>query len=74
MSVDVTEIEAIRTQTIAQIQDLLATSGPTITVNGTEVTWAPLLSSLRSTLDWCDRKLADYQPYVVRSEGETLSL
>jgi hypothetical protein len=71
MSFDVTEIEAIRTQTIAQIQDLLATSGPTITVNGTEVPWAPLLSSLRSTLDWCDRKLADYQPYEVRSLGET---
>jgi hypothetical protein len=69
VSVDVTQIEAIRTQTIAQIQDLLATAGPTISVNGVDVPWAPLLSPLRSTLDWCDRKLADYQPYEVRSEG-----
>ena len=69
MSVDVTQIEAIRAQTIAQIEDLLATSGPTITVNGTEVAWAPLLGNLRSTLDWCDRKLAEYQPFEVRSEG-----
>jgi hypothetical protein len=71
VSVDVTQIEAIRTQTVSQIQALLATTGPTITVNGVEVTWAPLLSPLRSTLDWCDRKLADYQPYEVRSSGET---
>jgi hypothetical protein len=71
MSVDVTQIEAIRAQTISQIQDLLATSGPTITVGAEQVAWAPLLSPLRSTLDWCDRKLAEYQPFEVRSLGES---
>jgi hypothetical protein len=71
MSVDIQQIEAIRSQTAEQIESLLATVGPTITVNGTEVPWAPLLSSLRSTLDWCDRKLAEYQPYEVRSQAET---
>ena len=69
MSVDVTQIEAIRTQTISQIQDLLATSGPTITVGTEQVAWAPLLTPLRIMLDWCDEKLAEYQPYEVRSEG-----
>jgi hypothetical protein len=68
---DIQQIEAVRTQTIAQIQDLLATAGPTISVNGTDIPWAPLLGPLRSTLDWCDRKLAEYQPYEVRSRGET---
>jgi len=71
MSVDIQQIEAIRTQTAAQIEDLLAISGPTITVNGTEVPWAPLLRDLRSTLDWCDRKLAEYQPFEVQSQAET---
>jgi hypothetical protein len=71
MSVDVTQIEAIRDSAVAQLQSLLATSGPTITVNGVEVVWAPLLTPLQRTLDWCDQKLADYQPYEVRSQGET---
>jgi hypothetical protein len=68
---DIQEIEAIRSQTVTQIQDLLATAGPTISVNGVDVPWAPLLGPLRSTLDWCDRKQAEYQPYEVRSHGET---
>ncbi len=67
MSANIEEIDALRTQTIAQMQDLLATSGPTITVNGAETPWAPLLASLRGTLDWCDRKLAEYQPFEVPS-------
>ncbi len=71
MSVGIEEIEAIRDQAAAQIQSLLATSGPTITVNGTEVAWAPLLAPLQRTLDWCDQKLADYQPFEVRSQAET---
>ena len=69
MSVDIEQIEAMRTQTAAQIESLLATSGPTITIAGVETAWAPLVGSLRDTLDWCDRKLAEYQPYEVRSEG-----
>jgi len=71
MSVGVAEIEAIRDQATSQLQSLLATSGPTITVNGTEVPWTPFLSQLRSTLDWCDRKLSEYQPYEVRSRAKT---
>jgi len=61
----------MRATTAAQIESLLATVGPTITVNGTQVAWAPLLRDLRGTLDWCDRKLAEYQPFEVRSQAET---
>ena len=71
MSVDIQQIEAIRDQTIVQIQNLLATAGPILLVNGMDVVWAPLLSPLERTVDWCDGKLAEYQPYEVRSLGET---
>lgn len=71
MSLSIDEIEAIRAQTLAQIESLLATSGPTISVNGQETPWAPLLASLRATLDWCDRKLAEYQPFEVRTEARS---
>jgi hypothetical protein len=68
---DIQQIEAIRTQTLTQMQDLLLTAGPTISVNGVDIVWAPLLASLQRTLDWCDVKLLEYQPYEVRSRGKT---
>jgi hypothetical protein len=71
MSVDLQQIEAIRADTLDHMQALLANAGPTITVNGEEVAWAPLLAALESTVEWCDRKLADYDPYEVRSRGNT---
>ena len=65
------QIEAMRAQTIVQMEALLATSGPTITVGDEEIPWAPLLAALERTVDWCDRKLSEYQPYEVRSQAET---
>ena len=65
------QIEAMRSQAIAQMEVLLATSGPTITVGDEEIPWAPLLAALEQTVDWCDRKLGEYQPYEVRSQAET---
>lgn len=67
----VLQIEAMRNQTLAQMEELLATSGPTITVGAEEVVWASLLAALERTIDWCDRKLAEYQPFEVRSAGVT---
>jgi hypothetical protein len=71
MSVDLEQIEAIRNQALDQMQDLLASTEPTITVNDEEIPWAPLLASLERTVDWCDRKLGEYDPYEVRSRGKT---
>jgi hypothetical protein len=71
MSVDLSQIETIRGQALTQMQDLLASAAPTITVNDEEVPWAPLLADLARTVDWCDRKLSEYDPYEVRSQGET---
>jgi hypothetical protein len=65
------QIEAMRAQAIVQMEALLATSGPTITVNGEEMAWAPLLAALERTVDWCDRKLGEYEPFEVRSQGTT---
>ena len=71
MSVDIEQVEAIRLQVLVQIDELISTTGPTITVNGEEIPWAPLLESLQRTLDWCDRKLQEAAPFEVRSQGTT---
>jgi hypothetical protein len=65
------QIVAMREQAVAQMEALLANSGPTITVNGEEMAWAPLLAALERTVDWCDRKLGEYEPFEVRSQGTT---
>jgi hypothetical protein len=65
------QLEAIRDQALAQMQSLLASEEPTITVNDEEVPWAPLLASLERTVDWCDRKLGEYQPYEVSTRAGT---
>jgi hypothetical protein len=71
MSVELSQIEAIRDSALAQMQTLLASEAPTITVNDEEVPWAPLLASLERTVDWCDRKLGEYDPYEVRTQSTT---
>jgi hypothetical protein len=71
MSVDLSQIEAIRSQALAQIEALLATEGPTITVGDEQIAWAPLLASLERNVDWCDRKLGEYDPYEVRTGATT---
>ena len=45
------QILAMREQAVAQMEALLATSGPTITVGGEEMAWAPLLAALERTVD-----------------------
>jgi hypothetical protein len=71
MAIDITQIESIRSAALAQMAALLASEEPTVTVNDEEVAWAPWLAVLERTVDWCDRKLAEYAPYEAASRGVT---
>ena len=71
MSVNIQQIEAIRDQALGQIEDLLATTGPTITAGAEEIPWAPFLAMLQGTVDWCDRKLSEYEPYEIHASATT---
>jgi hypothetical protein len=71
MAIDATQIETIRSAALTQISALLATVGPTVTVGDEELPWAPWLAALERTIDWCDRKFAEYAPYEVESRGVT---
>jgi hypothetical protein len=71
MSVTPEQIESIRDAALAQIESLLASEAPTITVNDEEVPWQPFLAHLERTVDWCDRKLGEYAPYEVRTQART---
>jgi hypothetical protein len=68
---DVEQIQSIRSQTFAQLDAIRADPKPTYWIDGQRVHWKEYAESLERTIDWCDQKLAEYQPFEVRSQGVT---
>lgn len=60
---------AIRSQTLTQIQEVRSSKKPTYWIDGQRVHWEQYVESLQRTVDWCDRKLAEYEPFEVQSQG-----
>ena len=68
---DIEQIQSIRSQTLAQLDELRADPKPTYWLDGQRVHWAEYAESLQRTIDWCDRKLAELQPFELRSQAVT---
>jgi len=68
---DFEQIQAIRSQTLAQLEELRAQPKPTYWLDGQRVHWEQYADALQRTVDWCDRKLAEYAPFEIRSQGVT---
>jgi hypothetical protein len=68
---DRTQIAAIRSLSMSQLEELRAAPKPTYWLDGQRVHWQQYAESLQRTIDWCDRKLAEYEPFEVRSQGVT---
>jgi hypothetical protein len=66
---DIEHIQSIRTQTLAQLDSLRAAPKPTYWIDGQRVYWQEYADSLQRTVDWCDQKLADVDPFEVRSQA-----
>lgn len=69
MSLDTTQIQTIRSQTLAQIEQLTLNPKPSYSIDGQQVAWREHLDSLQRSVDWCDRKLAECDPFEIQSEG-----
>jgi hypothetical protein len=65
------QIEAVRSQALAQLVELRANPKPTYSIDGQSVSWESYIRSLQETVDWCDAKLAGLDPFEVRSRGYT---
>jgi hypothetical protein len=63
------QIALIRTQTLAQLEQLRASPKPSYSIDGQNVSLTEYAASLQQTIDWCDRKLADYEPFEFKSEA-----
>jgi hypothetical protein len=68
---DIEQIQSIRSQTLAQLDSIRADPKPTYWIDGQRVHWQEYADSLQRTVDWCDQKLVDYEPFEVRSHGVT---
>ena len=68
---ELAQIQAIRSQTLAQLEQLRADPKPTYWLDGQRVHWEQYAESLQRTVDWCDGKLAEYEPFEVQSQGMT---
>ena len=68
---DVQQIQSIRSQTLTQLDALRADPKPSYWIDGQRVHWQEYADALQRTIDWCDRKLAEYEPFEVRSQAIT---
>jgi hypothetical protein len=68
---EIEQIQSIRNQSLAQLDELRASPKPTYWLDGQRVHWEQYAESLQRTIDWCDQKLAQCEPFEVRSQGVT---
>jgi hypothetical protein len=68
---DVEQIRSIRSQTLAQLEQMRAEPKPSYWIDGQRVHWQQYAESLQRTVDWCDQKLAECEPFEIRSQGLT---
>ncbi len=68
---DIEQVRSIRIQTLAQLDEIRATPKPTYWIDGQRVHWQEYIDSLQKTVDWCDQKLVEAEPFEVRSQAGT---
>lgn len=69
MPTNTTQLQAIRAQTLDQIEQIRGDPKPTYWLDGQRVHWQEYVESLQRTVDWCDRKLFECEVFEVQSRG-----
>ena len=71
MPTDFEQIQTIKSQTLAVIAEITVAPKPTYEIDGQSVSWNAYLRRLQLIVDWCDAKLAAYQPFEQQSRAVT---
>ncbi|MCA9234956.1 MAG: hypothetical protein KDA44_05775 [Planctomycetales bacterium] len=71
MATDTEQLQAIRSNSLAQLAELRTAPKPTYSIDGQTVSWTAYAESLQRTVDWCDGKLSDAEPFEIRTQGTT---
>jgi hypothetical protein len=68
---DAEMLATIRSQTLQLIADVTAEPKPTYYVDGQSVSWESYLARLQRTVEWCDARLNDAEPFEFHTRGGT---
>jgi hypothetical protein len=68
---DYEQYATIRSLSLSLLAELRAEPKPSYTLAGQHVSWTEYAESLQRTIDWCDRKLQEVEPFEIRSQGTT---
>ncbi|MCE9604572.1 MAG: hypothetical protein K8U03_06660 [Planctomycetia bacterium] len=71
MSDDLTTLRLIRDQTRQLLLDVTLSPKPSYSIDGQSVSWEAYLARIQTTLDWCDAKLNDAEPFEFATRGGT---
>ena len=71
MPQDAEMLSTIKSQALQNIADITVAPKPTYYIDGQSVAWERYLAQLQSTVDWCDARLRDAEPFEIHSRGET---
>ncbi|MGL4512305.1 MAG: hypothetical protein ACRCT8_04385 [Lacipirellulaceae bacterium] len=69
MESETDQLRTIRSQTFERLRTVRSELKPTYWIDGQRVHWETYAESLQRTIDWCDQKIADLEPFEVSSRG-----
>ncbi len=68
---DLTQIGAIKANTLAQLAQVSAERKPSYTEDGQSFHWTEYLEHLQRRVDWCNEQLAGEEPFEFPTQGYT---
>lgn len=68
---DAAMVSTIKQQALELIATITASPRPSYQIDGQAVSWGEYLARLQETVAWCDRQLAQGEPFEIRSQGYT---
>lgn len=71
MPSDLTQIQTIRSQTLALLNDLTTNPKPNYTVEGRSFSWGEYQKTLRETIAWCNEQESAFNPVEILTQGYT---
>ena len=68
---NLTQVQLIKTQTLARIVEITAEAKPTYMIDGQSVKWSEYLKQLLTTIEWCDSQLSAEEPFEIQVQAYT---
>jgi hypothetical protein len=68
---DAAQLATIKQQALELIAELTLNAKPSYVLDGQQVSWEQYLTRLQATVDWCDRKLGEHDPFEIQTQGLT---